>query len=503
MKTTIIQKLNSLLGIAPAAVLLLFAAGNTAPMCGSIEPSMEQACSSAADCAGLPHADCDGTWSCSNEQCSFSCLPDVPEKVLCQVDEQCGKGQHCSLSDGDCQLEVFCPRGEEGGDLCQVECLGECVDDAPVTGCQSDDDCAEGEVCQFIDCAMPAGAAADQRAPFMCEPMGECVPELIPVDCTSDSDCPSGMMCQIDVVCDALPCECPEGTECMCASPCFTQGTCVPAIPGECQSDNDCPTGYMCITEVACPACEACDEDMGCGCKAECIETSMCVPVPPPSECFSDFDCGPGFTCEYMCGAYDCPPGADCAQEYCPGVCVPVTPPSECFQDADCPAGFFCEFIYDGFKCGPGEKCMGPGVCQPIEEPIYCVDDSECPSGMFCTADPNTFCYGGSGDGAEQDAMFCMGVCMPATCGEIGCADGYELDPATCTCVPINTGCVVGGCSGELCVSADMPVASPCIWSDYYECFNPALTSCGPFGPGGSCMWEPTAALYECLEKFF
>jgi len=461
MKTTIIRKLNSLMGIAPAAVLLIFAAGNTAPMCGNIEPSMEQVCDSAADCTGLPHTDCDGTWSCENGQCSYTCLPDVPEKVLCLVDEQCGEGKHCSLSDGDCQLEVFCPKGEDGGDLCKVECLGECVDDAPDTGCQSDDDCAKGEVCQFIDCAMPAGAAADRAAPFMCEPVGQCVPEVIPSGCETDSDCPGGMICQLDVVCDALPCDCKEGADCMCASPCFTQGTCVPTFPGECSSDMDCPTGYACISEVVCPACEACDPGMECGCMAECVETSSCVPLPPPGECFGD---------------------------------------------ADCPAGFFCEFLYDGFKCGgseSGEKCMGAGICMPLEDPLYCVDDSECPAGMICSSDPNSYCGGTGADGAEQDAMYCMGICMPAGCGEIDCADGYELDPATCKCVPVANQCVVGGCSGELCVAAGEPVASPCIWHDYFECFSPDLTSCGPFGPGGTCMWEPTAALYACLEKFF
>ncbi len=506
MKTTITHKLNSLLAVAPAAALLILAAGNTAPMCGSIEPSMQQVCDSAADCTGLPHADCDGTWSCENDQCSFSCLPDVPEKVLCLVDEQCGKGEHCSLSDGDCNLEVFCPKGAENDDLCTVECLGECVEDEPTTGCQSDDDCAEGEVCQLTDCAAPK-CAAGAPCPLMCEPVGQCVPEVIPDTCDTDSDCPAGMMCQLDTVCDAFPCDCKEGADCMCASPCFTQGTCVPAIPGDCHSDGDCPAGYICAAEVVCAACEACGDNMECGCKEECFETSMCVPVPPPSECGSDIDCGPGFICEFLCGAVDCAPGSDCAPEYCPGVCVPSTEPGECFVDADCPAGFFCEMLYEGYKCGgseSGDKCMGPGVCMPIEEPLYCVDDSECPTGMICSADPNSFCYGGdSNDGAEQDAMFCMGICVPAGCGDIACADGFEPDPQTCKCVPVTTQCVVGGCSGELCVAAGEPVASTCIWLDYYECFSPELTSCGPFGPGGTCMWEPTAALYACLEKFF
>ena len=56
---------NALAGIGPAALLLIFAAGNTAPMCGEIEP-LDPICEAASECEGLPHIMCEGEWSCES-----------------------------------------------------------------------------------------------------------------------------------------------------------------------------------------------------------------------------------------------------------------------------------------------------------------------------------------------------------------------------------------------------------------------------------------------------
>jgi eight-cysteine-cluster-containing protein len=61
----------------------------------------------------------------------------------------------------------------------------------------------------------------------------------------------------------------------------------------------------------------------------------------------------------------------------------------------------------------------------------------------------------------------------------------------------LDTSCVVGGCSGQLC--ADEPLASTCEWRPHYACFREA--HCGRFGPARSCGWEQTPELAACLER--
>lgn len=59
----------------------------------------------------------------------------------------------------------------------------------------------------------------------------------------------------------------------------------------------------------------------------------------------------------------------------------------------------------------------------------------------------------------------------------------------------VASGCVVSGCSGQLC--AEEPMASTCEWLPQYACYQ--SERCGRFGPEGSCAWEPTPELAACL----
>jgi hypothetical protein len=57
--------------------------------------------------------------------------------------------------------------------------------------------------------------------------------------------------------------------------------------------------------------------------------------------------------------------------------------------------------------------------------------------------------------------------------------------------------CVVGGCSGELCVdSSEPPRASNCIWSESYTCYK--TTTCERQA-SGQCGWTNTPELKQCL----
>ena len=60
----------------------------------------------------------------------------------------------------------------------------------------------------------------------------------------------------------------------------------------------------------------------------------------------------------------------------------------------------------------------------------------------------------------------------------------------------VEGGCVVTGCSGQLC--AEEHVATTCEWLPHYACYRDAR--CGRFGAGGSCGWESTPELEACLE---
>jgi eight-cysteine-cluster-containing protein len=91
----------------------------------------------------------------------------------------------------------------------------------------------------------------------------------------------------------------------------------------------------------------------------------------------------------------------------------------------------------------------------------------------------------------------------------VGCSDRKPLGSADCRRVfevesneftVVGGGCVVAGCSGELCIEKGRDdVVTPCVWLPQYECLEE--TRCGPFGPGGACGWERTPEFEACLEE--
>ena len=87
-----------------------------------------------------------------------------------------------------------------------------------------------------------------------------------------------------------------------------------------------------------------------------------------------------------------------------------------------------------------------------------------------------------------------------------GCDSAAPLDAEHCKHLQtitsnefqvIANGCVVTGCSGELCADRETP--SPCIWRAEYACYRDAV--CGRFGPADACAWEPTDELAACLAR--
>lgn len=140
----------------------------------------------------------------------------------------------------------------------------------------------------------------------------------------------------------------------------------------------------------------------------------------------------------------------------------------------------------DGNGCGGDVTVGSEDPCKP----------GGC-SGEICTDDPDL-----AGTCEWQDTYACyqqLGVCERGSAGECGwrvtdelvdCleAGGPDPDPGEC---------VVGGCSGQLCVEEDL--GSTCEWLDEYQCY-PDHGICER-DAAGECGWRDTPELAACLEN--
>ena len=163
--------------------------------------------------------------------------------------------------------------------------------------CTSDDDCAEGEVCNTGQgqCTLSCTTNDECAEGFVCEPsFGGCLPG----ECASDADCDveNGFVCGSQML---RQCGCVSGYR-----PCNEDLCCPP--------DSSCPAdgGTTCIV--------ACTDDADCGDGEVCDEGS-CV---SEAECTSDDDCAEGDVCT-------------------DGACMTTTTP-ECTEDTNCPGAEVC-----------------------------------------------------------------------------------------------------------------------------------------------------------------
>jgi len=477
---------------------------------------------------GVP--ECDAAGNCGEADrvwCGGVCVPIEPPPV-CYSDADCGPGMVCQIDDWCGGGVPQCDAAGNCGEADRVWCGGVCVPiEPPPYGCTSDAECAAGEYCLLDGSCWyeeECDAAGNCQAKRMC--YGVCVPyEPPPVDCFSDADCAPGYRCDIDPWSNCgggVPADCADGADC---APEYWNcvGRCVPVTPPpvECYVDVDCGPGYVCQIDPDCgrPQCpegyECAEEDLP-YCRGVCVAVE-----PPPVECWSDADCGPGFVCQMdptlPCAIPDCPAGSECGGEgiwYCGGVCVPVEPPPvECWDNSDCPAGMACEFLYDCAQpyCPDGnceEAFWGcPGRCVWVEPPppVECWSDIDCGEGLHCQFDdwcgaPEPCDPADANCGAP--AVWCTGVCVPdeppAGCAadwECAADERCEIDWATCDrCTDERCG---GPCLGtcvaiKYCLSdADCPGGTLCDYSDA-ACFD------GDCAPGSDCV--PTPCFGECRE---
>ncbi|MFT5430505.1 MAG: Cys-rich repeat protein [Myxococcota bacterium] len=500
-KHIIAQGASTLIALGAAATLLM---GMNS--CGGDPPPNSQQCQVAADCEGLPHIECVGSFSCESGQCIYEC-----DGGGCDSDSECDAGMLCI--DGECtdpkpegcwtnddcspsEMCVFpvddCPPGAACTSIAQA---GQCVPKPP-GGCASDSECAAGEVCDFSE-YFPCGA----DAPCLPAGPGVCVPKP-PTGCTDDADCAAGHQCLLP------PCEpCPYDAEC---PPCT--GVCEPVTTWECSSDSECGTNQYCDF-VECSGCD-CLPDADCDCAQVCYGVCKDTWTPPPSGCSGDSDCGMGEQCMVACPDCYCEDDSDCDCGPCFGECVPKSD-NGCTADSQCGANQQCQISCAPCWCEDGTECECPcfGECVNVDPPEQCSSDDECGPNATCECLGDPSC-------PMCDVCFFQCVPTPATwcTSDAECAAGEQCvddDTWACDCPPGSdclcpeklgtcqptpepTECKTTGCSGEVCSSED--VYSICIWDPSYICLE--FSQCGSYGDDGGCGWKPTPEYVDCLAQF-
>jgi hypothetical protein len=246
-----------------------------------------------------------------------------------------------------------------------------------------------------------------------------------------------------------------------------------------------------------------------CWCDDACVDFGDCCPDAPEvcglqepepegDACggLLGLTCDDGEFCMYsedaMCGAAD--HLGECAEvpEFCIEIFAPV-----CACDGNT-YGNSC------FAHAAGTSVVHEGECE--SEPEFCGGFAgiQCPDGEVCVDDPDDDCD------PEHGGADCGGICVdgpecqPVLC-ELFCEHGFQTDEdgcEVCSCnpPPAEDECHTAGCSGELCVGPDGPDFSICIFQAWYVCLD--LSTCGNFGPSGSCGWDPNPEYLECLTSF-
>ncbi|MET0343209.1 MAG: hypothetical protein ABW252_19530 [Polyangiales bacterium] len=233
------------------------------------------------------------------------------------------------------------------------------------------------------------------------------------------------------------------------------------------------------------------------------------------STCDQDADCPSGF----------CQRGVTCAGLNCPkpvNHCVTCGDGSQltCKKLASpCPSGQVREII-DGCY---GE-CVERGTCEPAEASTceyggktYEVGDS------FPATDGCNTCRCDASGTAQCTLKLCPSQCNesgkryvsrdPGQCRAIlfNCDGGTKpfFDACGCGCVrdakppvvtpPPTPRCVVGGCSGQMCVDAASGGGiSTCEWREEYACYRGATCAAQA---NGRCGWTQTPQLRACLGR--
>ena len=437
---------------------------------------------------------------CSTEQVATTCewLPEFD----CLQFSECGS----FAADGGCgwlQTDAY------------IACM------AGLDDCQSDDDCANGEVCVAGDCeketlpeCLVSGCSGEVCAPALMDSVCIWLPEFECLELTECGNFGGNGACGWDPNEEYLACLAAIGG-CTNNSECASDEVCV---DGECQEKD--PAGCVisgCNGEICAP------EPMVSACVAEewhiCLKYTSCGPNTAAGacgwaqtnafleclddvggggggECTADSDCGPNQECQLDCPACDCDPTwPTCACMECLGECVD-TEPEYCNSDADCPNGWTCDCDFGGTAGGgAGEDVACAPVCIPPDD-VTCDVDADCDLGQYCSFEECDACNcGGVPNGVPCFCPPCEGVCQdeePEACeSDEDCPMGWLCDGGECIDDPWLPNCIS---------DADCDPGWTCGCGDFFGSggspngFVACSMQCLPPDDGGACMDDSECA---------
>lgn len=242
-----------------------------------------------------------------------------------------------------------------------------------------------------------------------------------------------------------------------------------------CLGDNTCPDappmpiGLLCENGTLVPI----TSEFGCITGYECQNEDHECPEPP----MGVFICDNGEFSQPQYDEFGCIIGYGCTQD-CPLFAM-VMPECESqeqatpnYDDNGCFSGYTCTNNCDGATI-PNEPCTGTW------EPLYgngCIVSYECRDECPAIALGLPYCPNGE---------------YVAITDDNGCITGYECESSP------NSGCTVGGCSGELCGESGELIVGVCEHKPEYACY-PQYGSCERQSDG-QCGWTENSELEQCL----
>lgn len=220
------------------------------------------------ECENSPDAACEPV-------CTHGLCEPYTQPGECWDDSSCPEGFYCEFYDqtepapGDCD-----PNSGNCSGL--VAPMGRCVERDPD---QCAALCGPGSEC-VIDQNGEVRCVPIEECAALCGPGSECVffddgsVGCIPVqqaECVSDQDCADGLLCNANEVCLSDPACNDPNSDVACTDVCW--GFCVEPAPASCQADADCAQGEICELREACPPCANGDP----ACDMPCFVEGVCV----------------------------------------------------------------------------------------------------------------------------------------------------------------------------------------------------------------------------------
>jgi hypothetical protein len=413
------------------------------PSCTGNRLNTSGTCDGLGTCRAPGVQDCE-PFRCADGECTKSC----------QTDGDCAPGNVCNS--GSCGLKhpgAVCSSAAEcasnycvDGVCCSTACTGACQTCALPTS---------PGTCQLVakDNADPHGICQDKGAPSCgtngkCDGTGSCETYATGTKC-ADQTCTNGVFTDQSTCNSTGQCVAPDSRSC---APYVCNGT---QCFNVCATSDQCKSPNTCITN-------------SCGLKgpgAVCSGTQ---------ECQAGLTCAQGYCCNSACsGACQ-----SCALQGSLGTCtnVPVgqVDPAGMCQDKG------------SSSCQTNGKCDGSGSCQLYVAQTQCIPSS-CPSGT------STFTGASTCDGAGKCVTPNASSCFPYGCGTGVCKNSCATT-ADCTSPAV---CINGSCglkpAGQACVtSAECLTGLTC--AQGYCCTsacNGACQSCGLATSLGTCTNVP------------